>query len=133
MSYIAPYYTEPVRLLYGSSAVLQRFFGMTDELYSTVTIQNLLSSCMVLQRFFGMTDELYSTVTIQNLLSSCMVLQRFFGMTDQLYSTATIQNLLIPFKGSFQAKEPLLVLFSTIYVEKIQCNMAPLLVLHSTI
>ncbi len=30
-------YTEPVKLLYGSSVVLQWFFGMTEGLYSTAT------------------------------------------------------------------------------------------------
>ncbi len=94
---------EPLSVLYsrcfgGASVVLQRFFGMTEGLYSTATMQNLLSSCMVLQRFFSGSlawlRGLYSTATMQNLLSSCMVLQRFFGMTERLYSTATMQNLL---------------------------------------
>ncbi len=55
-------YTEPVKLLYGSSAV------SSAVLWQHYHIQNLLSSCMVLQWFFG-------TAIIQNLLSSCMVLQ----------------------------------------------------------
>ncbi len=80
-----------------------------------------LGALVVPQQFFGMPEGLYSTATIlQNLLSSCMVLQRFFGVIS-------------PFKGSLRAKEPLSVLFSTIFVEEIQCNMASIMVLHSTI
>ncbi len=102
-------YTEPVKLLYGSSPVLwHRYY-----------IQNLLSSCMVLHRFFG-TATIYRTCQapvwfftgslaplpytepvkllygsspvlwhryhIQNLSSSCMVLHRFFG-TATIYRT----------------------------------------------
>ncbi len=53
-----------------------------------------------------------------------MVLQRFFGVIKVQYITPM---------SYLRAKEPLLVLFSTIFVEEIQCNMVPLMVLHSTI
>ncbi len=66
-----------------------------------------------------------------------MVLQRFFsgslGWLRCYIAPLLYKELLSPFKGSLRAKEPLLVLFSTIFVEEIQCNMAPLMVLHSTI
>ncbi len=67
----------------------------------------------------------------------CMVIQRFFsgslGWLRCYIATLPYKELVKPFKGSLRAKEPLLVLFSTIFVEEIQCNMAPLMVLHSTI
>ncbi len=53
-----------------------------------------------------------------------MVLQRFFEVIKVQYITPM---------SYLRAKEPLLVLFSTIFVEEIQCNMVPLMVLHSTI
>ncbi len=58
---------------------------------------------------------------------SSAVLQQFFGVIKVLYHHCRTKNLLSPFKGSLRATEPLLVLFSAMFVKEIQCNMAPLM------
>ncbi len=98
-AYISPLlYTEPVKILYGSSVVLWHDWGYIAPLPYTEPVKLLY----VLQWFFGMTMGLYSTATIYRpvkllygssvflwhdwglyihrllyteLLSSCMVLQ----------------------------------------------------------
>ncbi len=102
---------------------------------------------MVLLRFFGGSlawlrgyiAPLPYTEPVKLLYGSLAVRQGLFGVIKVLYITPMsykelhTKNLLSPFKGSLRAKEPLLVLFSTIFVEETQCNMVPLMVLHSTI
>ncbi len=140
--YIAPLCTKN---LLSSCMVLQWFFsgslGWLRCYIAPLCTKNLLSSCMVLQWFFGVIKVLYSTTVykepVKLLYGSSVVLQWFFsgslGWLRCYIAPLPYKEPASPFKGSLWAKEPLLVLFSTIFVEEIQCNMAPLMVLHSSI
>ncbi len=105
--YIAPLpYTEPVKLLYGSSVVLQRFFagslawlrGYIAPLPYTEPVKLMYGSSVVLQWFFTGSlawlrvyiAPLPYTEPVKLLYGSSVVPHRFFGMTEGLYSTATV-------------------------------------------
>ncbi len=93
---------------------------------------------MVLQRFF--TSSLawlrgyIAPLLYTDMLSSRMVLQWFFGVINVLYSTTAKQRTCqAPLNVLYKPNNHCWCCLAPFFVEEIQFNMAPLMVLHSTI
>ncbi len=110
--YIAPLpYTEPVKLFYGSSGFFSGYLGWLRSYIAPLPYTEPV------KLFYGSSGFFSS----------------YLGWLRCYIAPLPYKEPVNPFKVFLRAKEPLLVQFSTSFVEEIQCNMAPLMFLHSII